>query len=133
MRRTLVNPDLDGSAVAPDRAAVSKVRNRAIAARCRETQARLGVAEGKKVSDREIDRRAGLAEGHTAQALRSLEQGKTITVDTFLDIATGLAVDPGWLLTGAGGLRLGDLPEWPEIETSTRARYKTIPDFAIRR
>jgi hypothetical protein len=142
VKRIHVKRDLSRAESLGDRAAVSKARNRAIAARFREAQARLqavedrqAAAESRKrvlISDREIDRRAGLAEAHVSQALRSLEQGKTITLDTFIDIAAAVQADPGWLLTGEGGSqRLGDLPDWKEWERNARARYPTVPDFAI--
>lgn len=132
MNKIPVKDPLDESVLSADRGGMSMVRNRAIAARFREAQARLSEAEGRRVTDREIDRRAGLAGSHTSQILRGLEQGKTTTVDTFLDLAAAVEADPGWLLTGAGaGLRLGDLPGWAEVEADARARYRTIPDFAI--
>jgi hypothetical protein len=111
---------------------VSRARNRAIAQRFREAQARLSVTEKKRISNREISRRADLSGSHVTLALSSLEQGKTITLDTFIDIAKGVGADPGWLITGtSGGQRLADLPEWAEVEARARARYQTVPDFAI--
>ena len=101
-------------------------RLRQIAARITEIAAREGI------SFRELSRRGGLSEAHAKNAVDALESGKTIRLDTLLLIADGGKVSPGWLIGGEGGApKLRDLPNYAQFEANARAKYTTIPDFAI--
>lgn len=96
----------------------------AIAHRIREALAVLGASE------RELARRAGFAaENHVNTMLRRLDAGRAIEVDTLVSLSGALGRSLDWLATGvevearpAPGVRLRDVPGWPEAEADARRR-----------
>ena len=74
-----------------------------------------------KISQAELARRVGV----TAQAVQSLESGRTKSFKKLVPLAEVLGVTPRWLVTGQGPKGLGDTPQATDL-------LAAMEDFAHR-
>lgn len=97
-----------------------------------------------RISQRELSRRAGLAEVHVGQILRRLENNHDaqVEVGTLNAIADAARVSRAWLISGSGTPsdqpppepgepRFGDLPQWSRLAQQARTLDPSLPDWVL--
>jgi hypothetical protein len=134
----VVKHDGSGPHEAGDNPGVSSVRQEQLTQR-REIAARVRAWVDEQVkldpsaSVRQLSIACGWDGSHLGTVLRRLEVGKDVRTETLRTIATTIGRPFAWLETGEmpEGIRLADLPAWPEASAAALERHRDLTPEAV--